>query len=178
MKKFVFTAILLLAALPLMATTVAFVSTERSIQQSEIILIGRVTNVEHTYDREGQIIRKISVAVSEVLKGKAEKGANFTFEAWGGVKDGVRDEALGEAKYKKGEKVFLQLENIDGAYHTLGLSFGKWNVEVEKSGREMIRRDLSGLLGVKVEKAPVPLKLELKQMRELVQKVEREPLVR
>jgi hypothetical protein len=178
MKKFILAAILMIAALPLMATTVAFVSTEQSIQQSEIILIGRVLSVEHTYDREGQIVRNITVAVSDVLKGEAERGSNFIVRAWGGVKDGVRDEAVGEANYKKGERVLLQLENIDGAYHTLGLSFGKWNVEKDNVGREIIRRDLSGLMGVKTDKSPVPVMLELRQMKDLVQKVERERMVR
>ena len=178
MKKFLLAAVLVLTALPLMATTILFVSNEESVRMSELILIGRVVNVENTYDREGQIVRNITLSVKEVLKGKVQPGANFTFRAWGGVKDGVRDEALGEAKYKVGEKVLLQLENVEGAYHTLGLSFGKWNVEKEKAGREMIRRDLSGLTGVKAEKAPVPMILELKQMRELVQKLERERLVR
>ncbi len=178
MKRIFFAAVFVLAALPLMATSVVFVSNERSVQLSDLILIGRVVNVETTYDREGQIIRNITLAVSEVLKGKAQVGSHFTFRAWGGLKDGVRDEALGEAQYKAGEKVLLQLENIDGFYHTLGLSFGKWNVEKDKTGRELIRRDLLGLMGVKTEKAPVPVLMELKQMRELVQRVEREPLVR
>lgn len=178
MKKLLLAAVFAFAALPLMATTVAFVSNEDSVRMSEVILIGRVVNVENTYDREGQIVRNITVAVREVLKGKAQPGATFIFRAWGGVKDGVRDEALGEAKYKAGERVLLQLENIDGAYHTLGLSFGKWNLEKDKAGREMIRRDLSGLMGVKTEKAPVPVVMELRQMRELVKKVERGQLVR
>jgi hypothetical protein len=178
MKKFLMAAVFVLTALPLMATTVVFVSNEESVRMSELILVGKVISVENTYDREGQIVRNITVAVKEVLKGKAQPGANFTFRAWGGVKDGVRDEALGEAKYKAGEKVLLQLENIDGAYHTLGLSFGKWNVAKDKTGRDMIRRDLSGLTGVKTQKAPVPSIMELRQMRELVQKVERGSFVR
>lgn len=178
MKKLLLAAVFVMVALPLMATTVVFVSNEESVRMSELILVGRVVNVENTYDREGQIVRNITISVKEVLKGKAQPGGNFTFRAWGGVKDGVRDEALGEAKYKAGERVLLQLENIDGAFHTLGLSYGKWNVVKDKSGREMIRRDLSGLTGVKTQKAPVPNIMELKQMKELVQKVERERLVR
>ena len=178
MKRFLIAAVFMLAALPLMATSVVFVSKEESVKLSELILIGRVTNVVTTYDKEGQIVRRVTLAVKESLKGKVQPGSSFTFRAWGGVKDGVRDEALGEAKYRTGENILVQLEKVEGAYHTLGLSFGKWNVEKDKTGREMIRRDLSGLTGVKTGKAEVPVLMELKQMRELVQKVEREPLVR
>jgi len=85
---------------------------------------------------------------------------------------------LGEAKYKVGEKVLLHLENLDGTYHTLGLSFGKWNVERDRTGKEILRRDLSSLMGVKTEKAPVPTVMDLQQMRETVRKVERETLVK
>src|ERR1700752_4224153 len=59
MKKFLLAVIFTLAALPLMATSVVFVSKEDSVRLSELILIGNVTKVETTYDKQGQIVRNI-----------------------------------------------------------------------------------------------------------------------
>ena len=84
----------------------------------------------------------------------------------GGSLDGVRVETVGEARYGLGDKVLVQLENIQGEYHTLGLSFGKWNVIREKNGSNSVMRSLFDLNLVGVTESPVTI-LPLGQMREI-----------
>ena len=74
---------------------------------------------------------------------------------------------MGEARYELGDKVLVQLENIQGEYHTLGLSFGKWNVIRENNGSSSVIRSLFDLNLVGVTESPVTI-LPLNRMREIV----------
>ena len=134
---------------------------------SDAVLVGHVLRMEAAYNAEGEIVTRVELLVEESLKGDVRPGDVFTFDAWGGSLDGVNVETVGEARYRLGQKVLVQLENIDGEYHTLGLSFGKWDV-----GRRMprasqwISRSLSDLNVVGITEAPVE-KMPLRQMREV-----------
>jgi len=163
---------LVLAAAVASATTVVYVPMRRSVQMSELVLVGYVVGVQAEYNREGEIVTKVDVLVEEPLKGGAEQGQVFSFHAWGGHLDGVNVETVGEASYRMGEKVLVQLENIDGEYHTLGLSFGKWNVLRDKAGSQWITRSLSDLNLVGVDEALVE-QVPLDRMRRVVREAVR-----
>lgn len=156
-----------LTAVSLSATTVLYVPVKKSIQMSDLVLVGHVLRMEAEYNREGEIVTRIDLLVEESLKGWAQAGEVLSFHAWGGSLDGVNVETVGEARYNLGEKVLVQLEDIDGELHTLGLSFGKWNVVREKDGSPWITRSLSDLNVVGVNESPTT-RMPLGTMREIV----------
>jgi hypothetical protein len=169
-KALVFTLLAVLAAASLSATTVLYVPMKKSVQLSDMVLVGHVQSLEPAYDSEGQIVTRVHLLIEESLKGDLQPGEVFTFEAWGGHLDGVNIETVGEAHYKLGEKVMVQLESIDGVYHTLGLSFGKWDVVRDEDGKPWIQRSLDDLNVVGVTESPVT-RMPLGQMREMVRRI-------
>ena len=158
---------LLLAGAAAQATTVLYVPVKKSIEMSDYVLVGHVQRLEAGYNAEGEIVTRVHLLVEESLKGDVQKGEVFVFHARGGALDGVRVETVGEARYELGDKVLVQLENIQGEYHTLGLSFGKWNVIREKNGSSSVMRSLFDLNLVGVTESPVTI-LPLNRMREIV----------
>lgn len=169
MKKVLILALVAAAWLTtsLSATTVLYVPLQKSIQMSDAILVGHVLKMEGGYNRAGDVVTKVHLLVEETLKGSVEAGDVFVFDAWGGDVDGVHVEAIGEAKYRLGDKVLVQLEDIDGEFHTLGLSFGKWNVRPSKEGVLEAIRSLDDLHMVGVTEAPLQ-KIPLQKMRQVV----------
>jgi hypothetical protein len=157
---------LLLAGAAAQATTVLYVPIKKSVQMSDFVLVGHVLRLEADYNAEGEIVTKVHLRVEEALKGDVPSGEVFVFHARGGSLDGVRVETVGEARYELGDKVLVQLEDIQGEYHTLGLSFGKWNVVRENDGSSSVVRSLFDLHMVGVTEAPVT-KLPLDRMREI-----------
>jgi hypothetical protein len=157
---------LLVLSTALSATTVVYVSVKRSVQMSDLVLVGHVLSMEAVYNAEGEIVTRIDLLVEEPLKGFARSGEIFSFHAWGGSLDGTVVETVGEAHYRLGEKVLVQLENLDGEFHTLGLSFGKWNVVRDEAGAQWVTRSLDDLNMVSVKESPVT-KLSLDRMREI-----------
>jgi len=157
---------LLLAGAAAQATTVVYVPIKKSIQLSDYVLVGHVQRLEAAYNAEGEIVTRVHLLVEESLKGDVQKGEVFVFHARGGSLDGVRVETVGEARYELGEKVLVQLENIQGEYHTLGLSFGKWNVIRENNGSSSVVRSLFDLNLVGVTESPATI-LPLNRMREI-----------
>ena len=159
-------ALAALCAVSASATTVLYVPMNKSVDLSDVILLGHVLRMEPAYNAEGEIVTRIDILVQESLKGGVQSGEVFSFHAWGGSLDGVNVETVGEAKYRLGERVLVQLESIDGEYHTLGLAFGKWSVAQERDGRPVMIRSLSDLHMVGVEETPVE-KLPLQRMRDI-----------
>jgi hypothetical protein len=154
------------------ATTIAYIPMKKAIQMSDMVLIGYVVGMKPGYDREGQVVTRIDLLVESSLKGRAEHGQVFSFNAWGGRLDGMNIEKPGEARYKLGQKVLVQLENIDGEYHTLGLAFGKWDVVRDSAGASWIIRNLGGLNLVGLTEVPVE-RLPLDHMRRTVREAAR-----
>jgi hypothetical protein len=168
MKKVFILALVATACLTasLSATTVAYVPLGRSIQMSDLVLVGHVMGLEAGYNRNGEIVTRVHLLVEESFKGGVRPGEIFIYDAWGGSLDGVNMITVGEAHYQLGDKVFVQLESIDGEYHTLGLSFGKWNVLRAKNGSQVLSRSLDDLNMVGVTETPVET-IPLRQMRQL-----------
>ncbi|MES1241059.1 MAG: hypothetical protein ABUT39_05515 [Acidobacteriota bacterium] len=172
MKRFLLIGLLslLLAATVAQATTVLYVPIKKSLQLSDYVLVGSVTRLEPAYDAEGQVVTRVHLLVEESLKGDVRSGEEFIFTAWGGSLDGVNVETVGEARYNLGDRVLVQLESIQGEYHTLGLSFGKWNVVRENDGSATVVRSLFDLNMVGLDEAPVT-KLPLSRMREIARQI-------
>ena len=170
-KSFILTllAVAFLAASTVSATTVAYVPVGRSVQMSDLVLVGHVLNTKAAFNAEGEIVTEVSLLVEEPLKGWVRPGEIFTFHAWGGSLDGTTVETVGEARYKLGEKVLVQLEDVNGygEFHTLGLSFGKWNVVSDDAGAPWILRKLDDLNVVGLTETPTT-RLPLDRMRRIV----------
>ncbi len=147
--------LLLLFSSSLFPTTIIYVPLQESFQLSEFILKGEVLETYPFFDFEGQLNTKVVLLVEESLKGDIPIGSKFEFEVWGGKFGKYNVETVGEAQYEVGEKILVQLESINGAYHTLGLSFGKWNVKKDLDGFEYLERDLSDLGMVNVLEKPI-----------------------
>jgi hypothetical protein len=158
---------LMLAATVAQATTVLYVPIKKSIQLSDYVLVGHVQKLEPAYDAQGQVVTRVHLLIEESLKGDFQPGEVFVFTAWGGSLDGMNVETVGEARYNLGDKVLVQLENVQGEYHTLGLSFGKWNVIREKDGSSSVVRSLFDLNMVGLTEAPATM-MPLNRMREIV----------
>jgi opacity protein-like surface antigen len=137
------------------ATTVVYVPMRKSIQMSDLVLVGHVLSLDAAYNKDGDIVTRVTLLVEEGLKGGAGPGEIVTFDAWGGSLDGVHIETVGEAKYKMGDKVLVQLEDVDGALHTLGLSFGKWDIVRDEKNETWAVRSLFDLNMVGLNEAPV-----------------------
>ena len=161
----------LLVATPLLATTVVYVPVGESIQLSGLVVKGTVTDQYVGLDAEGQIVTTVVLAVDDAIKGGAAVGDSVTFQAWGGSLGGINVETVGEAAYRVGEKVLVQLEDIDGVWHTLGLAFGKWNVFTDSDGEEILRRDLSELCLARAVTDPVT-ELSLRELKRLAKAVQ------
>lgn len=156
-----------LCAPTLSATSVMYVPLDRSVDMSDVVLVGHVLHTEAGYNAAGEIVTRVDLLVEESLKGFIPEGEVFSFHAWGGSVDGVKVETVGEARYKLGQKVLVQLENIDGEFHTLGLSFGKWDVVKDHKGMQWVARSLSDLNVVGLNESPVE-RMPLRSMRDIV----------
>jgi len=157
---------LVLGAAVAQATTVVYVPIKKSIQMSDYVLVGYVQKLEPAYNAAGEVVTRVHLRVEESLKGDVRPDEVFVFDAWGGSLDGVNVETVGEARYNLGDKVLVQLESIQGEFHTLGLSFGKWNVIRERDGSSSAMRSLFDLSVVGQTEAPIT-KLPLDRMREI-----------
>ncbi len=145
---------------PALATMVRSASVEEMIDASRAIIVGRVVGQRAFRLDDGSILTSVAIRVEESLKGDLRRGQRVEISAYGGELEGGRAVTVGEASYRKGERVLLQLEEIDGRLHTIGLSMGKWNVVEDERGRRHITRNLSGLGlvgGVKMTEGPIML---------------------
>jgi hypothetical protein len=144
---------------PVLATMIRGATVEQSIDASGQIVIGRVVGFRPLLDDDGRIETAVRVIVEENLKGHSRPGSTIEIIASGGDFDGRRLIVVGEADYMRGERVLLQLEEIDGALRTIGLAMGKWRVIGQPPG-EAIVRDLSALTvagSTPMTEGPIPL---------------------
>ncbi len=135
----------LICALPAPATMVKSASLDESIDASLAIVAGSVVSERSARLGDGTVVTVIGVRVEESLKGPFAAGRVLDVTAWGGERGGRRVVALGEAVYRKGERVLLQLERIDGRLHTLGLAMGKWSLVRGEDRDDHLVRSLAGL---------------------------------
>ena len=141
------------------ATVVKGVTLEHSIRASHAILVGQVVGSRAYAAQDGRILTGFRVRVEESLKGPFRAGETAEITTTGGDLDGRRLRVPGEASYRRGERVLVQLERIDGRWHTLGLASGKWSVTRDARG-DHLTRDLSQLAvagPARLSAGPVPL---------------------
>jgi hypothetical protein len=151
---------LLLTAVPAAASMVRRATLEESVRMSDAIVLGRVLGQRTVRLDDGTVATAVRVQVEEGLKGRIGAGSVIEVTAWGGETPEGRFVAVGEATYRRGERVLLQLEVIDGRLHTLGLAARTWTVPQDAAGERHLTRDLSGLGLVgdaEMTEGPLPL---------------------
>jgi hypothetical protein len=171
MKRVFLYLVAFILAAPLLATTVLYVPVAESVRLSGLIVKGEVVGIYPGFDAQEQIVTTVVLAVDETLKGNVVPGDTVSFQAWGGSFAGWNVETEGEASYELGEKILVQLEDIDGVWHTLGLSFGKWLVVKDADGGEILKRDMTDLYLLNADSAPVT-EISLHEMKRVSKAVE------
>ena len=136
--------LLLLIALPSLATRFIPLSIEELAAAADLIVQGTVQSRTCARDAEGRIFTRVELAASETWKGKAS--AKVSVVQSGGVLGEEAATVPGQADYDVGEEVvaFLAL-NARGEPVTLSLAQGKFHVWKDgKTGEKFARNIFHG----------------------------------
>ena len=146
------TCLLSLSLTPLgaSATVVEPLSTEALVARSSSIVRGRVERLD-VVDVQGRFVTRVTLSVSDVLKGPSPAGAQVIVETLGGTRGPISQRVAGEARFTVGEDVVVCLEAVAGRLVVLGMALGKFTVEPTSGGASRLRRDVGEL-----EFGPVP----------------------
>lgn len=138
-----------LAASPLRATTALERSTNEMIQEAQLILTGRCTQIESRWVGRN-LVTLATIAVSEPLKGQA--GSQVTVVIPGGV-DSKRPipvamtfPAAPTIQLKENVLLFLTPEDqVAGGFAIIGFSQGKFTLAEDPAGKAVASQNLAGL---------------------------------
>jgi hypothetical protein len=142
--------VLVLAAMafaPVMAraTTLVHLDTRALAQQSQEIVIGRVSSTHaHWNETHTRIVTDVDVDVSQSLKGAAT--TRVTLTQLGGEVDGVRVSVAGCAAFRPGEEALLFVwRDARGHAQLTGLAQGKFEIERDaRTGEAYVQRAAPG----------------------------------
>lgn len=138
------------------ASSVVGLSIEDQARLSELVVIGEVATQRGVRHPVNGIESAITLTVIEVLKGPARPHQALVFHSRSGEVDGEISEALGEARFRPGQKVLVFIESVEGRRYNLGLSMGVWNVHEDAAGGMTFTRALEDGLDVVGEEAVEP----------------------
>jgi len=128
---------------------------EELTRRAELVVIGEVISVaSELFASEGQIITRIDVRVDEALKGSPGRASLHLQQPGGRVGEVTRDVA-GMPTFAQGERVLLFLgRRGDGGLAVVGLFQGKFTLQRDESGREIVVRRVPGS-GEVVDRLPL-----------------------
>jgi hypothetical protein len=116
-----------------------------SVKDAPVIVHGKVGPTYTDWGHEGDGSKKIftywELQVIEVLKGQAQgRSGAIRMREMGGEKDGLGMQVAGTAQFNPGEDVvvFLSDQNGEGSHDVWGMMMGKYNVQKDESGKEVI----------------------------------------
>jgi len=114
------------------------VSIDALARNSEVVAVGKVTGMRGEWDQnKTRIVTRVTVAVSEYLKGNA--GAVMTITSPGGEVDGVGEWYSHTARFKKDEDVVVFAEkDKKGNLRVAGGEQGK--LDIKKDAQTSIER--------------------------------------
>jgi hypothetical protein len=152
MKQILTLSILLLAASPVLATTMVMGTDDELFGQAELIAEGTVLAVVPS--PAGLPATGYRVRVERTLKGRAPAGELLVRVPGGAAADGRRLIVWGAPAMQAGERVLLFLDRYpDGDFGPLDLAMGAF-YEVVDGGRHLALRDLSEMQDVSPAPAP------------------------
>ena len=137
-----------LFALPAAATTVVPLTTKDLAKKADIICTGTCVRSKSYLDvspSDGvRINTNYLINVEETVKGEEQHVVVIT--EWGGQIGQTLQWIAGSPHYETGEKVLVFLKKTENETVTIGMSQGKYEIFKEVgTGKDMVRRDLSGL---------------------------------
>lgn len=148
MPPFGYTAVLFFLNVPVaLATTFMPLPFPERIEEADAIVRATVGNshTEWSTGRDGskRIYTFTEVTPREVIKESASQplpSQSFMVRELGGMKDGVGMQVSGTAHLTRGEDVVLMLgrANSDGSYDIRGMMMGKYNLERDSQGEEVL----------------------------------------
>jgi hypothetical protein len=132
----------------LCATTVIPPTFDELVGRAELIFKGSVTDVRSQWVGEGgqrHIVTYVTFKVDDAIKGSP--GASYTIRMLGGTVDGQTMEVTDSPKFKKGDRDILFVENNGKQFIPLvGIMHGRFRVEREQDGREIVATNRGGRL--------------------------------
>ncbi len=134
------------ASLPARASAIIKMTFDNIVSDADIILSGKVTQVEAKREQNPQtgknsIYTYITVESDQVFRGSF-KGTAYTFRILGGAIPGeaIGEMLVGAPEFKIGQEVFLFLKNDSSLYcPVVGFSQGRFNIRTDpKTGYKMV----------------------------------------
>lgn len=143
----VFSAVCAIALL--FSSTLAFAATVRYldlaslIEESDVIVQGRVISHEYKFDdKRNNVMTHYTVAVDRTFLGKKTKTVKFV--QWGGMWQGMMSLIPGDAKFEQNEEVVLFLNEHKGVNYLTALGQSKYAVKRTASD-VTVERDLTDI---------------------------------
>ena len=130
--------ILSLVALPVLATTVKWMSEEEMMRGAAAVVRGKVVRIDTRYDNK-LIVRDVEIQVDRWLKGKHKQSPTLTFLLLGGTLDGRTLNLPGNSTYDMGEEVLLFLEYDGSTLVEMGVGAGKYAIHRSGGQAEIVR---------------------------------------
>lgn len=138
-------SLLLAFFLPLAAWATSFMEQPfpETVKEAPIIVRGKVGNSSPEWglgaDGSKRIYTYYQLQVEEVLKGRTA-AVSLQMREMGGEKDGMGMHVAGAAQFNRGEDVvvFLGEVNSDGSHDVRGLMMGKYTIQRDESGAEVL----------------------------------------
>ena len=120
------------------------VTLEELTRNSEVVAVGKVTEMKGEWDQnKTRIVTRVTVAVSEYLKGDA--GAVMTITAPGGEVDGVGEWYSHAPRFKTEEQIVVFAEkDKKGSYRVAGGEQGKLDIKKDaKTSTERVSTQMT-----------------------------------
>ena len=158
---------IVLIVLPSQATQVLHKSLAELGSESQLVVQGRVVDVEsHWNDAGTKILTDIHIEVDRSFKG--DGADRVTVVQMGGVVDNVRMTVSGALAWSQNEEVVLFLEpSLPQAFRVAGFSQGKFSVERDLStGRIFVTRPSLGIEIVDAKRPDGASRLPLDELLE------------
>lgn len=133
-------------SLPAKASAVVKMTFDEIVSDADIILSGKVTQVEAKREQnprtgKNSIYTYVTVESDQVLRGSL-KGSTYTFRMLGGAIPGepIGEMLVGAPEFKLDQEIFLFLKNDSSLYcPVVGLSQGRFNLRTDqKTGYKMV----------------------------------------
>ncbi len=149
MKRALSGFVFLLSVFTLYASTFVYMDVEDITNRSDVIIRGKVREVESRYNEERtKIFTYSTIDVKDVLKGKLPP--IIKVRTFGGRVEDVNMKVPGMPEFKKDEEVFLFLKKSEDFYHVTGMIQGKYTIEKDESGKEYLKNNFHGIVFKKV----------------------------
>ncbi|MBK8009898.1 MAG: hypothetical protein IPK13_00990 [Deltaproteobacteria bacterium] len=131
------------------ATVMVPLSIEDLSEKADAIVRGRVVNDYAAWDAAHQQISTYTeVTLTETMLAPSSLGASFVVRTLGGIVGDVGMHVSGEPTFTLGEDVLVFLARVGdepNSFRVLGMSQGKYQIEVEGKGRLVAVADVRGI---------------------------------